>query len=161
MYQLIQILSKFFQYFMYQPQHLPCFKFFFCILCTNRSPSPVDLHSSETSADPHHITDTPHQATHAPPHTRRYVPTPPASALPPYFQPYSRTTARTTPQTHTPPPTMISLPPAPRPDTRRPSRRSIDAASTQHRHGPRRDRRARRRRPPVDAGDGVDATRRR
>ena len=37
------LASKFFQFFMHQPQHLPCFKIFFCILCTNRSPSPVDL----------------------------------------------------------------------------------------------------------------------
>ena len=92
MYQLIQIpLQNFFLYFMYQPQHLSYFKIFFCILCTNRSPSPVDLHSNETSADPHHDTDTQHQSTHAPPHTRRHVPTP-LSALP-YFQPYNRTTA--------------------------------------------------------------------
>ena len=75
---------------MYQSQHLPCFKFFFCILCTNRSPFLVDLHSNETSADPHHYTDTQHQSTHAPPHIRRYVPTPP-SALP-YSQPYHCTT---------------------------------------------------------------------
>ena len=84
------LLSKFFQYFMYQPQHLPCFKIFFCVLCTNRSPSPVDFSFAETSADPHHITDTPHQSTPAPPHTRRCIPTPP-SALP-YSQPYHRTT---------------------------------------------------------------------
>ena len=85
MYQLIQIL----------------FQNFFSILCTNRSPSPFDFHSSETSADPHHVTDTPHQATLAPPHIRKYVPTPP-SALPYhrttaphsqlYSQPYHRTT---------------------------------------------------------------------
>ena len=84
---------------MYQPQHLPFFKIFFCILCTNRSPSPVDFSFTETSADPHHITDTPHQATLAPPHIRKYVPTFPRSHAPlcltvlPTVQPYHCTTA--------------------------------------------------------------------
>ena len=78
MYQLIQTL----------------FQNFFSILCTNRSPSPVDLSFAETSADPHHDTDTPHQSTHAPPHTRRYVPTFP-SALP-YHCTVPRPPSRTT-----------------------------------------------------------------
>ena len=76
---------------MYQPQHLPCFKIFFCILCTNRSPSPVDLNSTETSADPHHVAPTPHQSTHAPRHTRKYVPTPPPPCRTTVPQPYHRT----------------------------------------------------------------------
>ena len=152
MYQLIQIpLQNFFLYFMYQPQHLSYFKIFFCILCTNRSPSPVDLHSNETSADPHHDTDTQHQSTRAPPHTRRHVPTP-LSALP-YSQPYNRTTAPPYNRTTAPYPGPADTPlqiqhtaqpcrtTAPHPqihhsptmqphrfNSRRPDRRSIDAA---------------------------------
>ena len=89
MYQLIQIL----------------FQNFFSILCTNRSPSPVDFHSNETSADPHHVTTTPHPYTDAPLHTRKYVPTPP----PPYrtTAPYHRTTA----QYPVPPATHHTTPP--------------------------------------------------
>ena len=133
MYQLIQIL----------------FQKFFSILCTNRSPSPIDFHSNETSADPHHDTDTPHQSTHAPLHTRRYVPTPP---------PPCRTPNRTTVPLHRTPRHAIPLPcsrtvstPAGRPD----------AVSTPHRRRPRRGRRARRRRPHVDVDDGVSTSERR
>ena len=162
MYQLIQIpFQKFFQFFMHQPQHLPCFKIFFCILCTNRSPSPVDLHSNETSADPHHVTDTPHQSTPAPRHTCRYAPTfprspPPCRTTVPCSQPYNRTTVphsqlysqpyhRTTaphPQTHPHTTQTISTPhhsPTMQPhdpDTRRPVRRRPDAVSTPVRRRP-------------------------
>ena len=90
---------------MYQLIQIP-FQNFFSILCTNRSPSPFDFHSSETSADPHHVTDTPNQtkpnqATLAPPHTRRYVPIPPRSHAPlrlavlPTIPPYHRTVLST------------------------------------------------------------------
>ena len=108
--------------------------------------------------DPHHVTDTPHQATLAPPHTRRYVPIPPRPHVPtppsalPCSQPYNRTTApysqlysqlysqpyhRTTaphPQTHTHTTQTTSTPhhsPTTQPhdpDTRRPDRRRPDAA---------------------------------
>ena len=61
------LLLFFLLFFMYQLTQIP-FQNFFSILCTNRSPSPFDFHSSETSADPHHATDTPHQT--KPIHTR-------------------------------------------------------------------------------------------
>ena len=94
------LLLFFLLFFMYQLTQIP-FQNFFSILCTNRSPSPFDFHSSETSADPHHVAPTPHQATLAPPHTRRYVftfPRPPPPCRTPnrttasYFQPYNYTT---------------------------------------------------------------------
>ena len=140
------LLLFFLLFFMYQLTQIP-FQNFFSILCTNRSPSPFDFHSSETSADPHHDTDTQHQSTPAPRHTRRHVPTPP-SALP-YSQPYLRTTAplHRTPKhitantTYHTPRRMISWPHSstiPTPAGR------IDAVPTQHRRGPRRDQRARR-----------------
>ena len=84
---------------MHQLIQIP-FQNFFSILCTNRSPSPFDFHSSETSADPHHDTDTQHQTkpihTHTQTHHDTPADTPPRSHAPsalPYSQPYHRTTA--------------------------------------------------------------------